>query len=233
MRLLFILALCGALCATELTIVYDNTSIRPDLRADWGFSAVLDVRGQRILFDIGAKPEIFDANLHALGIEKSSIQKAIISHEHSPLSRILPASVADFLASLGQDGKRLTAPVQLAPGIYTTGEIPGSPPEQALAIETSKGIVMLVSCAHPGISRMVEIVEKQRNVRSIRLVVGGLHMFEQTEQEIRPVVAQLQKLNVQSVILGHCTGDLAKKIFREAYGERFSPAGAGKRIDLN
>ena len=137
---------------------------------------------------------------------------------------MLPAGLIDLLDSFSERGK---SPAQLGPGLYSTGDT-----EQALAIETSKGLVLLVSCAHPGIAKMVEAVEKQRNVKSIRMIVGGLHMYEQTEPQIRPVVAQLQKLNVQSVVLGHCTGDLAMRIFRESYGERFSTAGAGKTITL-
>ncbi|HEY6391270.1 MAG TPA: MBL fold metallo-hydrolase [Bryobacteraceae bacterium] len=245
-----IVALCAsALAGTpeqRLTIVYDNTSVRPDLRTDWGFSVLADVRGQRVLFDVGSKPDIFLGNLKQLGIEKSSIQSTIISHEHAShaggIYKVLPAGLIYFLDSfskkypeadaVGLEARRSNAPAQLGPGIYSTGEIAGSPPEQALVIETPKGLVMLVSCAHPGIAKMVEMVEKQRNAKSIRMIVGGLHMYEQSERQIRPVAAQLQKLNVQSVVLGHCTGDLAMRIFREAYGDRFAAAGAGKRIPL-
>jgi 7,8-dihydropterin-6-yl-methyl-4-(beta-D-ribofuranosyl)aminobenzene 5'-phosphate synthase len=239
----------SALAATpeqQLTIVYDNTSVRPDLKADWGFSALVDFHGRRILFDVGNRPEIFLANLKQLGIEKSSIQATIISHEQAIHSggiyKALPAGLIYFLDSfskrspeadaVGLEARRSTAATQLGPGVYSTGEIAGSPPEQALVIETSKGLVLLVSCAHPGIAKMVETVEKQRNAKSIRMIAGGLHMYEQNEQQIRPVVAHLQKLNVQSVVLGHCTGDLALRIFREAYGDRFATAGAGKRIPL-
>jgi len=250
MRIWPIVVLCAcALAATpeqQITIVYDNTAARPDLRTDWGFSALVDFHGQRVLFDVGSKPDIFLANLKQLGIEKTSIQSTIISHEQSShtggIYKVLPAGLIYFLDSfskrypaadaVGLEAKRSNAPTQLGPGIYSTGEIAGSPPEQALVIETSKGLVMLVSCAHPGIARMVETVEKQRNAKSIRMIVGGLHMYEQSEQQVRPVLAQLQKLNVQSVVLGHCTGDLAMRIFREAYGDRFAAAGAGKRIPL-
>ncbi len=239
MRLALWLMMCWPIVAAPpelvITVLYDNTSVRPDLAPDWGFSALVDFRGQRVLFDTGSKPEIFLENLKKLGIEKSSIQKTFISHEHPnhPRAyRVLPAGLVDFLEGLSKT-THSTAPEQLGPGIYSTGEISGSPPEQALVIETSKGIVMLVSCAHPGIARMVQTVEKQRNAGSIRAIVGGLHMYEQTEQQIRPVVTQLQKLNVQSVILGHCTGDRAMWIFREAYGEHYGATGAGKRIELN
>jgi 7,8-dihydropterin-6-yl-methyl-4-(beta-D-ribofuranosyl)aminobenzene 5'-phosphate synthase len=250
MRIWPMIALCAsALGATQqqVTIVYDNTAVRPDLKTDWGFSALVDFQGQRVLFDVGSKPEIFLANLKQLGIEKTSIQSTIISHEQAShtggIYKVLPAGLIYFLDSfskrypaadaVGLESRRSNAPVQLGPGIYSTGEIAGSPPEQALVIETSKGLVMLVSCAHPGIAKMVETVEKQRNTKSIRMIVGGLHMYEQSERQIRPVVAQLQKLNVQSVVLGHCTGDLAMRIFREAYGDRFATAGAGKKIPLD
>ena len=231
----------------QLTVIYDNTSIRGDLEADWGWSVLVEFHGQRVLFDAGAKPDVFLRNLGKLGIDKSSIQKTVISHQHSTRTggfyRLLPAGFIYFLDSLSRSYPEAEAagltvtpvkdPVQLGSGIYSTGEIPGSPPEQALEIETSKGIVMLVSCAHPGIVRMVEAVEKQRGVRSIRLLIGGLHMYEQTVDQIRPVAVHLQKLNVQSVALGHCTGDVAFGIFRQVFGDRFSKTGAGRRIILD
>jgi len=230
-----VLLCASAFAATpeqQITIVYDNTAALPDFYADWGFSAVVDFQGRRVLFDAGSKSDIFLHNLKQLGIDKSSIQSTIISHEHTSHSggfyKMLPAGLVYFL-----DGfSKRKPPAQLGPGIYSTGDIEGSPPEQALVIETSKGLVVLVSCAHPGIGRMVATIEKQRNAKSIRMIVGGLHMYEQTEAQIRPVVAQLQKLNVQSVVLGHCTGDLAMRLFRESYKERFSTAGAGKTIAL-
>ncbi|HOO53878.1 MAG TPA: hypothetical protein PLM24_02835 [Methanothrix sp.] len=41
----------------RITIIYDNASLREDLRADWGFSALVEARGRRILFDTGAKDQ--------------------------------------------------------------------------------------------------------------------------------------------------------------------------------
>lgn len=241
------LPLCAAEPDLRLTIVYDNTAARPDLQADWGFSTLVDFRGQRVLFDAGTQPRIFLNNLDKLGIPKNSIQKTIISHEepqHSRMvRRLVPAGLLLFFDSfssgtpqadaLGLPVVRGRGPAVIGPGIYSTGELPGSPPEQALVIATSKGLVMIVSCAHPGIVKMVETAEKQRGVGRIRLLAGGLHMYEQSEPQIRAAAAQLQKLNVQSVMLGHCTGDAALRIFQQAYGARFETAGAGKKIDLD
>jgi 7,8-dihydropterin-6-yl-methyl-4-(beta-D-ribofuranosyl)aminobenzene 5'-phosphate synthase len=239
-RLCPIFLLCASAFA-QITIVYDNTAARADLKSDWGFSAIVDFRGQRTLFDVGAKPEIFLQNLKHLGIDKISIQSTIISHEHSSrtggIYKVLPAGLIYFLdgfskpypeaSAVGLEVKRVKSPAAFGPGLYVTGDS-----EQALVIETSKGVVLLVSCAHPGIAKMVEAVEKERNVKTIRMIVGGLHMYEQSEEQIRPVVAELQKLNVQSVVLGHCTGDRAVRLFREAFKENFATTGAGKTIAL-
>ena len=46
--------------AVKITILYDNTApVKAGLRADWGFSALVEVdRGKTILFDTGANGEI-------------------------------------------------------------------------------------------------------------------------------------------------------------------------------
>src|SRR6266851_5150852 len=104
-----IVGLCASALAVtpeqQLTIVYDNTSVRPDLKSDWGFSALVDFHGQRVLFDVGGKPDIFLANLKQLGIEKSSIQTTIISHEQvrsDGIYKVLPAGLVYFLDSFSK-----------------------------------------------------------------------------------------------------------------------------------
>src|SRR5260370_26748731 len=162
----------GTALAVILLIVYDNTTTRLDLRADWGFSTLVEFHGKRVLFDTGANAEIFLTNLHTLGIEKSSIQKTIISHQQpdhsSALYRVLPSGLIDFLDGLGHDSRR-TLSAQVGPGMYTTGETAGSPPEQALVVETEKGIVTPGGWPQPGSAPTVETRENQRHRRATRL----------------------------------------------------------------
>ena len=234
--LLFALLALPAWAGDQITIVYDNTSARSDLAADWGFSALVEVRGQRVLFDTGTKPELFLDNLRKLGIDKSTIAATVISHEHpenpSPVYRILPAGVIYFLDSVFAKHSPATASVQVAKGVWTTGQMDGTPPEQALIVETSKGLVMLVSCAHPGIGKMVQTAEKQRGTDHIRLLIGGLHSYEWKAEQVRPMIADLHKLRVESIIPAHCTGDLAIRMLHESYGAKWAPAGAGRQIPL-
>ena len=48
-----------------ITIVYDNTSVTPELKEDWGFSCLLQYKGTIVLFDTGANEDILVNNLHA------------------------------------------------------------------------------------------------------------------------------------------------------------------------
>lgn len=63
----------------KTTIIYDNTAFRKDLQADWGFSALVEAKGKRILFDTGASGSILLSNLEKLaivskgGVGKSSV----------------------------------------------------------------------------------------------------------------------------------------------------------------
>ncbi len=49
---------------------------------EWGFSAVVDVDGRRILFDAGARPEAVLKNAKELHVDLSNIPDVILSHHH-------------------------------------------------------------------------------------------------------------------------------------------------------
>lgn len=50
---------------------------------EWGFAAVVDVDGQRILFDTGARPDTVLQNARELKIDLSTATHVILSHNHA------------------------------------------------------------------------------------------------------------------------------------------------------
>ena len=50
---------------------------------EWGFSALVEVDGHRILFDTGAHADIVYKNTQSLGIDLKMIPEVILSHSHS------------------------------------------------------------------------------------------------------------------------------------------------------
>ena len=49
----------------RITILYDAFGKDASMRKDWGFSALVEIAGKRILFDTGDDRDIFAANVKA------------------------------------------------------------------------------------------------------------------------------------------------------------------------
>jgi len=49
---------------------------------EWGFSALVEVDGKRLLFDTGAEPETVLRNAQTLGVDLSDITEVLLSHSH-------------------------------------------------------------------------------------------------------------------------------------------------------
>ena len=68
--------------AGRVTILYDAFGERPGLERDWGFSALIEYGGRRILFDAGNDGDIFARNVRRLGVDLRRLDFAVISHRH-------------------------------------------------------------------------------------------------------------------------------------------------------
>jgi 7,8-dihydropterin-6-yl-methyl-4-(beta-D-ribofuranosyl)aminobenzene 5'-phosphate synthase len=113
------------------------------------------------------------------------------------------------------------------PSIHSTGPLGTSLQEQALVVETGKGLVVITGCAHPGI---VSIVKKARAMRpnaGVALVMGGFHLLSASPRQIDEIVRELRELGVERVAPSHCTGDLARSRFKAAYTTNYVEGGAG------
>ncbi len=82
--LLLMVGVCGRLMAADkVLILYDAFSDSRELTRDWGFSALVEHDGKRILFDSGNNAEIFEHNVKILGVDLTKIDFAVISHRHA------------------------------------------------------------------------------------------------------------------------------------------------------
>jgi 7,8-dihydropterin-6-yl-methyl-4-(beta-D-ribofuranosyl)aminobenzene 5'-phosphate synthase len=67
----------------RITIIYDAFGKDPAMTKDWGFSALVEIAGKRILFDTGNDREIFAANVKAKAIDLTSLDFVVMSHRHA------------------------------------------------------------------------------------------------------------------------------------------------------
>ena len=79
----FALLTRSAFAADRVTILYDAFSSNLALTRDWGFSALVEHDGKRILFDTGNNPEIFEHNVKALNVDLTKLDFVVISHRHT------------------------------------------------------------------------------------------------------------------------------------------------------
>jgi len=79
----------------RVTILYDAFSGDKAVTKDWGFSALVEHDGKRILFDSGNNPEIFEHNVKALNVDLTKIDFAVISHRHADHASGLEVSAQD------------------------------------------------------------------------------------------------------------------------------------------
>jgi len=238
-----------------VTIVYDNNAYDPrpvlskveGLKTAWGFSCLIEYRGQVLLFDTGGDSPTLLANMAALDIDPSRIEAVILSHIHGDhtggLSGLLPMAGDGLTVFVPQsfpvrfkETVRTRAQLvevhesrEIGEEVYTTGELGMGIIEQSLVVGTDEGLVVITGCAHPGI---VEIIRKARAMSGdeVYLVLGGFHLGGKSQREIEGILSEFRRLGVRKVAPCHCTGEQAIRMFRQEYGEDFIQAGVGKVI---
>ena len=84
--------------AARVTVLYDAFGNPSDLKKDWGFAALVEYGGRRILFDTGNNAEFFKHNVERLKVDLTRLDAAVISHRHgdhtSGLAHLIAANPA-------------------------------------------------------------------------------------------------------------------------------------------
>lgn len=102
--------------------------------------------------------------------------------------------------------------------------------EIALAVKTSKGIVILLGCSHPGFLNMISTIGEAFNEK-IYAIIGGSHLVEADSSRIKKSIECLNNLNIEVIGLSHCTGEKAvNEISKNCSGFFYNKTGTVKEI---
>lgn len=174
-------------------------------------------------------------------------------HEQRDIS--LPFSRTELEAA-GAEFIWKDAMAELADGIYFSGEIPrvsalesGDPhlvtrsasagswrkdpfrDDAALAIESSRGLVILLGCAHAGLINTLEWFRRNLAGRRIHAIIGGTHLGPASDEQFSATLDYLEKLHFDRLGVSHCTGQIRsaqlfakfpKKVFFASVGTTFT-----------
>ena len=238
-----------------------------DYLGEWGFSAIIESDGHKLLFDTGSRENTVLENADSLGIDLSTVSHVFLSHNHldhtgglihlrkklmlkdpnalkfvhvgkgifsERLSK--GKNVNDFtqqkeiLESLGIEFIYHEKPEEMLPNIWTTGVVPrvyneknwsgyreiiedgkiiedNIPEDQSIVINTDKGLVLVSGCGHAGIVNTLKHTDDMFQKSSdISVAIGGFHLFNKTDKDIKWTSKQMKKYGVKEFIGAHCTG---------------------------
>jgi len=209
----------------KTTIIYDNTAFKENLRADWGFSCLVEARDTpMILFDTGGNGKILLSNMEKLEIDPLSIEEIFISHLHFDHT----GGLNEFLkinknikkiylpSSMGfKNEVVLKEPQRIHENVFSTGELEGI--EQSLGIITEKGIVLIVGCSHP---YMGNILNTAKQFGKLYAVIGGMHGFSEFELF----------RDLKLICPTHCTQHKAE--LKKLYPQKYIEGGTGRIIEI-
>jgi len=162
----------------------------------------------------------------------------------------------DELERMGALFREEPGPREILPGFFVTGEISlreetaigevglcrptfagGIEPDEfheelALAVRCAGGIAILVGCAHRGLVNSVLAAREAALCADVEAVIGGAHLRSADADRIERTMAALERLGVERVALGHCTGASAEAAAAHVFGHDFTPLRAGAVLSL-
>ncbi|MFB3779450.1 MAG: MBL fold metallo-hydrolase [Bryobacteraceae bacterium] len=147
------------------------------------------------------------------------------------------------------------AATEIAPGIWCTGEIPRRHTaeqtagyffldadcrepdplvdDQALAVETERGLVVIAGCAHSGVMNTLDHVTALGGRQDVLALIGGLHLGQAPHAQLEATGNAIERRNIRILAPCHCTGAAAQAYLRGRFHTRVREAGAGIRLTID
>ncbi len=137
------------------------------------------------------------------------------------------------------------SPLQLLPGLSTTGEVPRNTDfeEVGIALKTienglvkedtmlddislaanieDKGLFIITGCSHAGIVNITKHAQALTEIEKIEGIGGGFHLVEASMERIKKTIAALAALKVRSITAGHYTGFRAQVELYQTFKDNF------------
>lgn len=104
--------------------------------------------------------------------------------------------------------------------------------EQSLVFDTKEGLVIFNSCSHGGADQIIRETAETYPGKRIYGLIGGFHLFQMPEKEIRALADRIKKTGIQKVYTGHCTGKRAFFLLKEELKDRVHQLETGLVIEL-
>jgi 7,8-dihydropterin-6-yl-methyl-4-(beta-D-ribofuranosyl)aminobenzene 5'-phosphate synthase len=155
----------------------------------------------------------------------------------------------------GGDFRLSEVAVEVASGITTTGIIPRITPfegadkdllvktddgfeeddlldDLSVIIDTPRGMVVLLGCAHAGLINILSHVKNLTGKDSFYWVLGGTHLGFYGAERLEEVIQELRSFHIDNIGASHCTGLYAGMRLAQEMGDRLHFCNVGAVIEV-
>lgn len=142
-------------------------------------------------------------------------------------------------------------PVEVLPGVWTTGEVPRETEfedtggdfhtgldgcerdclrdDLSLFFRTEVGLVVVLGCAHAGVINILRHCLRIAGNR-IHAVIGGMHLLRASGERMQRTMHEFQVIRPDWIAPNHCTGDAALARFHATFAGRVVELHAGQSM---
>jgi 7,8-dihydropterin-6-yl-methyl-4-(beta-D-ribofuranosyl)aminobenzene 5'-phosphate synthase len=195
-----------------------------------GLSEVLKLKGK---VDVHAHPHVFLDRIAVLKENEKETKRFVgIPYKKG------------YLESLGANFVFNNTFTKVEKGIFLTGEVPRKTPfekqdprlfseidgkttqdifldDQSLILDTDKGMVLILGCAHSGMINIIHHVTKRTGKEKFFAILGGTHLDFLTPEQLEESIKSLKKIEIEKIGVSHCTGMRAAFRLHQEFGDRF------------
>ncbi|NCC51411.1 MAG: MBL fold metallo-hydrolase [Spartobacteria bacterium] len=98
----------------------------------------------------------------------------------------------------------------------------------AMWIQTDKGTIVCVGCAHAGIINTLQHVQRLTKDAKIRALIGGFHLLNASPERLARTLEALAAFDLERIGPCHCTGVDAQHALRATFAEKVIPGHVGR-----
>ena len=206
-----------------------------------GLPEVLKLKGK---VDVHAHPHVFLERI-AVHKENETETKGFVG---IPFKKVYLESLgANFIFNndFGEVGK----------GVFLTGEVPRKTSfekpdprlfseidgktaqdifldDQSLILDTEKGLVLILGCAHSGMINIIHHVIARTGKDKFYAILGGTHLDFLTSEQLENSTQSLKKMEIERIGVSHCTGMRAAFSLHQEFGDRFFYGCVGSVLEV-